>query len=64
MLPELRVEVTTADFQLVATELVFADGSRLRNDFSEPQVNLPLEPALFRTNLDASWKILTTASPQ
>ena len=63
-LPELRVEVTAADFQLVATELVFADGSRLRNDFTDPQVNPPLDPALFRTNLDASWKVLSPTSPQ
>ncbi len=62
-LPELRVEVTTADFQLVATELLFADGSRLRNDFSAPQLNLNLEPTLFRTNLDASWKISTPTAP-
>ena len=63
-LPEIRVEVTATELQLVATELSFADGSRLRNDFTDAQVNPSLEPGLFRTNLDASWKIVVPVSPK
>lgn len=57
-LPELTVEVATSDLQLTATELLFADGSRLRNDFAGARLNLPVDPERFRTNLDASWKIV------
>lgn len=55
-LPELVVEVTVADLQLTATELQFTDGSRMRNDFTAAILNPGMDPGLFRTNLDASWK--------
>ena len=57
VLTELTVFVATNDFQLRATELVFRDGSRLRNDFTNAVENAALEPALFATALDATWKI-------
>lgn len=57
-LPELTVEVAGRDLQLTATELQFADGSRLRNDFTGARINPPVDPERFRTNLDASWKIV------
>ena len=57
LLPELTIEVTTNTFSLTATELVFADGSRLRNDFSN-SLNNPVLPAdLFSPRTNASWKV-------
>lgn len=61
LMPELALEVRPADFQLTATELTFTDGSRLRNDFANLQANLPVDAALFTTNLDASWKVTEPA---
>jgi outer membrane lipoprotein-sorting protein len=57
LLPELRLEADRNDLHLTATELTFADGSRLRNDFTNAVANQPPAVALFTTNLDASWKL-------
>lgn len=57
VLTELTVFVATNDFQLRATELVFRDGSRLRNDFTNAVENAALEPTVFASALDATWKI-------
>ena len=57
MLPALALELDPSGEQLKATEMTFADGSRLRNDFSAVVTNAPLSDALFRTNLDAGWKV-------
>ncbi len=57
LLTELTVSVTTNGFQLSATELVFRDGSRLRNDFGAARENEAVDAALFVPVLDASWKI-------
>lgn len=63
MLPELRLEVAAGDRSLKATELVLADGSRLRNDFEELRRNVPLPATLFTTNLDATWKLSSPGAP-
>lgn len=57
MLPALALELDPSGQQLKATEMTFADGSRLRNDFSAVITNAPMSDALFRTNLDAGWKV-------
>lgn len=56
MMPSLTVELVAGSFQLRSTEMTFADGSRLRNEFSGMITNQPISEDLFRTNLDASWK--------
>jgi len=61
-LPEMNVIVTVASYQLAATELRFADGSRLRNDFTAAVQNPELTGGLFRTNLDAAWKITSAGA--
>jgi outer membrane lipoprotein-sorting protein len=55
MMPAMALDL--ADGQLQATELTFADGSRLRNAFSGVITNAVMSPDLFRTNLDLGWKI-------
>lgn len=57
VLTELTVFVATNDFQLRATELVFRDGSRLRNDFTNAAENAPLAAGQFEPGLDATWKV-------
>jgi outer membrane lipoprotein-sorting protein len=60
MMPQLSVDLEASTLALRATELTFADGSRLRSDFSDIVTNAPLSAELFRTNLDARWKISGT----
>lgn len=57
MMPALAVELDPTGGGLKATDLTFVDGSRLRNDFSAVVTNTPMSPELFRTNLDAGWKV-------
>ena len=57
LLPELTVVVSTNDFSLSGTELVFTDGSRLRNDFTNTVDNPVIDQALFLAPLDATWKV-------
>lgn len=57
MMPALAVELDPMGGGLKATDLTFVDGSRLRNDFSAVVTNAPMSPELFRTNLDAGWKV-------
>ena len=57
LLPELTIIVSTNDFSLSGTELVFTDGSRLRNDFTNTVDNPVIDPALFQAPLDATWKV-------
>jgi len=47
-MPEMRVSLATNDFSLVATELVFMDGSRMRNEFSHLVANEPMDESLFK----------------
>src|SRR6267142_1327491 len=42
MMPELCIGLATNDFSLASTELVFVDGSRMRNDFTNSVMNPPL----------------------
>ncbi|MBM3835525.1 MAG: outer membrane lipoprotein carrier protein LolA [Verrucomicrobia bacterium] len=58
MIPEIKVAFATNDFSLRATELLFADGSTMRNDFANAQLNPKLDEALFRPNLDATYRIV------
>lgn len=57
VLTELTVFVATNDVQLRATELVFRDGSRLRNDFTNAVENSLIEAGQFEPALDATWKV-------
>lgn len=51
MLPKLRIVLSATHATLQATELVFGDGSSLRNDFSEAQLNPTLDPQTFHLTL-------------
>jgi len=48
----------TNDFLIASTEMKFADGSRLRNDFNNIVVNQPPDPKLFEADLPADYKIV------
>jgi outer membrane lipoprotein-sorting protein len=57
IMPELRLSVATNDFSLAATELVFVDGSRMRNDFTNVVANAPLDTNLFRWQPPPDFKV-------
>jgi outer membrane lipoprotein-sorting protein len=58
MMPELRIGLATNDFSLASTELVFVDGSRMRNDFTKTVMNPPLDVKLFEWTPPADFKVV------
>ena len=48
----------TNDFVIAETEMKFADGSKLHNDFTNVVLNQPLAPELFETNLPADYSVV------
>jgi outer membrane lipoprotein-sorting protein len=58
MISEIRVAFSTEDLMLRSTELHFADGSTLRNDFSRPTLNQPLDPDLFEPEITPEFKVV------
>ena len=57
VMPELRVILATNDFSLAGTELVFVDGSRMRNDFTNIAVNAPLDEKMFQWQAPSDFKV-------
>lgn len=64
MLPLFRVVLSAEDATLRATELVFADGSSLRNDFTETQVNPPIDDGMFQLELGPDVKVTEPLTPK
>lgn len=58
MMPEIRVAFGTNDWTLRSTELQFADGSKMLNEFRNPKLNPLLDADLFAPALDADIKIV------
>jgi outer membrane lipoprotein-sorting protein len=57
MMPELRIDLATNDFSLASTELIFVDGSRMRNDFTNAVLNPPLGETIFEWSPPAGFKV-------
>lgn len=57
MMPELRIGLATNTFSLTSTELVFVDGSRMRNDFTNAVLNAPLDEKIFQWKPPADFKV-------
>jgi outer membrane lipoprotein-sorting protein len=57
IMPELRVFLKTSDFSLAGTELVFVDGSRMRNDFTNVVLNAPVDEKIFQWQAPADFKV-------
>jgi len=56
MMPHLKIDFDTKDFSLRGTELEFADGSIMRNDFKNPQLNPSLDKKLFSPEIPPDYK--------
>jgi outer membrane lipoprotein-sorting protein len=61
MMPQFRIVFGTAANDLRATELVLGDGSTLRNDFTNAVLNPALDPALFRPEIGADFRVTEPA---
>ncbi len=58
LMPQIRITFMANDSSLRATELVFADGSSMRNDFTNSQFNLKLDEQVFNPKLGPEIKIV------
>jgi outer membrane lipoprotein-sorting protein len=57
MMPKIEIHFGRDDLTLRATELHFADGSVMRNDFKNTKLNPAIEPKLFHPDLPPDYKV-------
>jgi len=57
MMKEIRVGFATNDSSLASTELIFADGSRMRNDFSNAVLNARFAETIFDWKPETDFKV-------
>jgi outer membrane lipoprotein-sorting protein len=55
---EILIAFRTNDFAIAVTELKFADGSSLRNDFTNTVLNQPINPELFEAKLPPDFTVM------
>jgi outer membrane lipoprotein-sorting protein len=55
---EILIGFHTNNFSIAVTELKFADGSGLRNDFTNTVLNQPIDPALFDVKLAPDFTVV------
>jgi outer membrane lipoprotein-sorting protein len=58
MMPQIKISFSTKDSSLTATELQFADGSTMRNDFKNAQLNPKVDESMFTPKLASDYKIV------
>jgi outer membrane lipoprotein-sorting protein len=58
LLAKIRIEVSSDNLALRATELDFADGSRMRNQFSRHRLNSEVDEALFEVPMDKEYHVV------
>ena len=58
MIPEIRIYFDTQNFSLLGTQLKFADGSTMRNDFKQPVLNPKIDLAMFQPEIPADYKVV------
>jgi outer membrane lipoprotein-sorting protein len=54
---QVLIAFRTNDFTIAATEMKFADGSKLRNDFTNVVLNRPIDEKLFTADLPADFTV-------
>lgn len=57
MMKEIRVGLATNDFALTSNEMIFVDGSSMRNDYTNAVLNPSLDAGLFRWEPEPGFKI-------
>jgi len=58
MMPRITISFDPAGYRLFATELELADGSRMRNEFSNQQTNQPLPDGAFSKAIPEGYKLV------
>ncbi len=58
MMPRIKIAFATSDFSLRATELQFADGSTMRNAFTNAVLNPTLDDSLFTFDVDPAFRVI------
>jgi outer membrane lipoprotein-sorting protein len=58
LISEILIGFRTNDFSIAVTEMKFADGSILRNDFTNVVLNQPIDPAMFEVKLAADVTVV------
>lgn len=58
MMPQIVVGFSQGDYQLRGTELHFADGSVMRNEFRNGKVNPPVDPGVFEVKVGEGFKVV------
>jgi outer membrane lipoprotein-sorting protein len=61
MMPRITIAFATNNLSLRATELQFADGSTMRNDFTNATLNPVLDDSLFAPHVGADFKVIEPA---
>ncbi|MEI7729401.1 MAG: outer membrane lipoprotein carrier protein LolA [Verrucomicrobiota bacterium] len=64
MLPEIKTTIRTNDSALTATEIKSADGSSMRNDFFNAEINSVFPPDIFKAPIEPGFTIVEPAGPQ
>jgi len=59
LLKMVRLEVFPEDYLLLATELVFPDGSVMRNQFSRHELNPEVAPGIFNYTIGTDYEVVT-----
>ncbi|MGD0744597.1 MAG: outer membrane lipoprotein carrier protein LolA [Verrucomicrobiota bacterium] len=55
---EIQIGFRTNDFTIAVTQMKFADGSSLRNDFTNVVINQPIDPAQFEAKLPPDYTVV------
>jgi hypothetical protein len=63
MTPGIDVCFRASDYGLAATEMKFADGSSMRNDFTNAVVNPRLPDGCFDARLDPAIQVVEPSKP-
>ena len=58
LMPLIRVGFDLATYDLRFTEIRFADGSSMRNEFNDARINPPLPDEIFEPPLESDWEII------
>jgi len=58
LLDRVTVEISTRDYTLLATELVFPDGSIMKNEFIHRKLNPELDEALFDFEIEEGYTVV------
>lgn len=58
MMPQIEIDFDTKDHSLRATELQFADGSTMRNDFEHAELNPKVDETMFAPPVPPDYKVV------